>query len=128
MIANVRTGKVDPATAVALGVALVAISSSGALIAYAAAPALAIAFWRNAFAMGVLAPAVAVQPARRAELRRLVGSGRRELVFCVLAGLALAVHFGLWVPSLKMTTVATATALVCIQPVWQGLIAFGQGR
>ena len=34
-----------------------AVSSSAPLIAYAAAPALAIAFWRNALAVGVLAPA-----------------------------------------------------------------------
>jgi drug/metabolite transporter (DMT)-like permease len=42
--------------------------------------------------------------------------------------LALAVHFGTWVPSAKLTTVAAATALGATQPVWQGLIAQAQGR
>jgi drug/metabolite transporter (DMT)-like permease len=49
-------------------------------------------------------------------------------VFCVLAGLALAAHFSTWVPSTKLTSVATATALVATQPVWVGLIAVAQGR
>ncbi len=117
----------DPLTGAALLVAVCAISSSAPLIAFAAAPALAIAFWRNALAVGVLAPVVAVR--RRDELRRLAGpDGRRELSSCALAGLALAVHFGTWVPSAKLTSVAAATALVATQPVWQGLIALGQGR
>ena len=117
----------DPLTAVALVVAVLAVSSSAPLIAYAAAPALAIAFWRNALAVGVLAPVAAVR--RREELRRLAGrGGRRELISCVLPGLALAVHFATWVPSAKLTSVAAATALVATQPVWQGLIALGQGR
>jgi drug/metabolite transporter (DMT)-like permease len=117
----------DPLTGVALAIAVLAVSSSAPLIAFAAAPALAIAFWRNALAVGVLAPLTAVR--RREELRRLAApAGRRELTSCVLAGLALAVHFGTWVPSAKLTTVATATALVATQPVWQGLIVLGQGR
>lgn len=114
----------DPATGLALIVAILAVSSSGPLIVFAAAPALAIAFWRNAMAVAVLAPIAGVR--RRAELRSLVGS--REGLFCVLAGVALAGHFGTWVPSTKLTTIATATALTATQPIWQGLIAVGQGR
>ena len=118
---------VDPLTGIAIGVALFAIASSAPLIAYAAAPALAIAFWRNALAVGVLTPVAGLR--RRAELRRLASrAGRREGLSCVLAGLALAVHFATWVPSAKLTSVAAATALVATQPVWQGLIALAQGR
>jgi len=112
---------------VAVTIAILAISSSAPLIAFAAAPGLAIAFWRNALAVGALAPFALSR--RRAELAALTqGAGRREGVFCVLAGLALAVHFGTWVPSVKLTTVAAAAALSATQPVWQGLIALGQGR
>jgi drug/metabolite transporter (DMT)-like permease len=110
-------------TAAALTVAVLAVSSSAPLIAFAAAPALAVAFWRNGLAAVALTP-VTIGP-RRAELR---GAGRRELTFCVLAGLALAAHFGTWMPSVQLGSVATATALVATQPVWQGLIAAGQGR
>lgn len=108
----------------ALAVAVLGVSSSAPLIAYAAAPALAIAFWRNALATGALAPVAAV--GRRAEVRRLLT--RREGLVSVAAGVALAAHFGTWVPSVKLTSVAAATALVATQPVWQGLIARAQGR
>jgi drug/metabolite transporter (DMT)-like permease len=118
---------VDPLTGTAVVVALVAISSSAPLIAYAAAPALAIAFWRNALAVGVLAPVAVVR--RRTELRSLLTAGGRAAgMSCVLAGVALAAHFATWVPSAKLTSVAAATALVATQPVWQGLIALAQGR
>lgn len=118
---------VDPLTTAAVTVAILAVSSSAPLIAYAAAPALAIAFWRNALAAALLAPITALR--RGAELRSLLGrSGRRPLRYGILAGLALAVHFATWMPSTKLTSVATAAALVATQPVWQGLIALGQGR
>src|SRR2546423_14209410 len=110
-------------TIAALAVAVFAIAPSAPLIAYAAAPALAIACWRNTFAVGVLAP-VAVTVRRR----ELATAGRSALAASLLAGTALAVHFGTWVPSAKLTGVAASTALVATQPVWQGLIALGQGR
>jgi drug/metabolite transporter (DMT)-like permease len=110
----------------ALVVAVCAVSSSGPLIAYADAPALAIAAWRNIMAVAVLIPVALLR--RREELRGLLGETRREGLLCVLAGVFLAVHFSLWVPSIKLTTVAMGTALVATQPVWQGLIAVVQGR
>ncbi|GLH95529.1 hypothetical protein Pa4123_08010 [Phytohabitans aurantiacus] len=117
----------DPLTVTALTIAVVSISASAPMIAYAAAPALALAFWRNLLAAGVLAPAAVAR--RGPELRQLVRGGkRREGGYSLLAGAALAVHFGAWMPSTKLTSVATATALVCTQPVWQGLIASRQGK
>src|SRR3954452_2205414 len=110
-------------TVLALTVAVLAISSSAPLIAFAAAPALAVAFWRNGLATVALTP-ITLGP-RRTELR---AAGRRDLIFCALAGLALAAHFGTWMPSVQLGSVATATALVATQPVWQGLIAARQGR
>jgi drug/metabolite transporter (DMT)-like permease len=116
----------DLASGLALAVGIIAVSTSGPLIAYAAAPALAIAFWRNALALPLLAPAAALR--RRGELRTLFGPARREGLLCVLAGLALAGHFMAWVPSTKMTSIATSIALVATQPVWVGLIAVAMGR
>lgn len=114
-------------TITALTVAVLAISSSAPLIAYAAASGLAIAFWRNAASSVLLAPIAAVR--RRDEIATLRSpAGRGALLGCVLAGVALAVHFGTWIPSAKLTTVADAVALGATQPVWQGLIARRQGR
>src|SRR4051812_37129896 len=110
-------------TGAALTVAVLAVSSSAPLIAFATAPALAVAFWRNGIASILLTP-ITIGPRRR-ELR---SAGRRQITFCVLAGLALAAHFGTWMPSVQLGSVATASALVATQPIWQGLIAAGQGR
>jgi drug/metabolite transporter (DMT)-like permease len=116
-----------PSTIPALAIAVLAISSSAPIIVYAAAPALAIAFWRNAMAVGALTPVAVLR--RRGELAALIfGDRRREGLFCALAGVALAVHFATWVPSARLTSIAASVALVATQPVWQGLIAVAQGR
>ncbi|MFY1634361.1 DMT family transporter [Solwaraspora sp. WMMB335] len=123
-----RAGRAEVLATGAAAVAVLAVSTSAPLIAFAAAPALAVAFWRNLLATGTVVPFVLVR--RRSELRLLSanGAGRRQAGWCVLAGAALAAHFGTWMPSAQLTSVATATALVATQPVWQGLIALGQGR
>jgi drug/metabolite transporter (DMT)-like permease len=123
---NVRSNR-PLLTVAALTTAVLAVSSSAPLIAFAAAPALAIAFWRNALAAVALTP-ITLGP-RRAEFREIrSGRHRRAGLLCLLAGGALAVHFATWMPSVQLGSVATATALVATQPVWQGLIAAGQGR
>ncbi|MEU4481649.1 DMT family transporter [Micromonospora sp. NPDC023966] len=117
----------DALTVGALALAVTAVSSSAPLVAFAAAPALAIAFWRNVLSLAVLGPVSLTR--RRAEFRALtVGAGRREGLYCVLSGVALAAHFATWMPSAQLTSVAAATALGATQPVWQGLIARWQGR
>jgi drug/metabolite transporter (DMT)-like permease len=83
---------------------------------------LAIAMWRNALSLVVLGPATLLR--RRSEIR---GLHVRELRFAGVGGVFLALHFATWVPSLNMTSVASATALVATQPVWQAVIARLQG-
>lgn len=104
-------------------VGLVAVSTSGPLMAAAAAPALAIALWRNVLAVAAIWPVALVT--RRPELARLTARERR---WALLAGLMLAGHFATWVPSLKFTSVASATALVATQPVWVAMIARATGH
>jgi drug/metabolite transporter (DMT)-like permease len=113
-------------TVAALAVAITAVSTSAPLIVYAAAPALAIGFWRTALAAGLLVPTALAR--RHGELRRLARAGHRgDGRYALLAGVALAGHFAAWVPSAKLTSIATATALVASQPIWQGLLAAIQG-
>jgi drug/metabolite transporter (DMT)-like permease len=100
-------------TLLLLAVGVVAVSLSGPLMAAAVVPPLAIAFWRNGFATAALAPAAVTR--RRAELRAL---DRRRLGLVAVSGVALAVHFGTWVTSLTLTSVASATAIVCLQLAW----------
>ncbi|WP_078911194.1 DMT family transporter [Streptomyces sp. NRRL WC-3742] len=100
-----------------LAVSIAGISLSGPLISATAAPALAIALWRNVMSVGVLGPYALLR--HRAELR---GISRRALLLAVAAGALLAVHFALWMPSLRMTSVASATALVTTTPLWTILL------
>ncbi len=119
-------GVVDlpPRTDLALmTVGLVAVSTSGPLMAAIAAPALAVAMWRNVFALAAIAP-VAVAT-RLGELRGLTSRERR---WALGAGVLLAAHFATWVPSLRYTSVASATAIVCTQPVFVALIARATGH
>ncbi|WP_443034498.1 DMT family transporter [Streptomyces sp. BE303] len=100
-----------------LAVSVAGISLSAPLISATAAPALAIAFWRNVMSVGVLGPYALLR--HRAELR---GISRRALLLAAAAGALLAVHFALWMPSLRMTSVASATALVTTTPLWTILL------
>jgi drug/metabolite transporter (DMT)-like permease len=100
-------------TLLLMAVAVVAVSLSGPLMALAVVPPLAIAFWRNAFATVALAPPALT--GRRAELVALRGP---QLRLIMLSGVALALHFATWVTSLTLTSVASATAIVCLQLVW----------
>jgi drug/metabolite transporter (DMT)-like permease len=88
-------------------------STTPPIIAATAAPALAIAFWRTGAAAALLLPIALA----RKELR---GIGSPWLA--LLAGVALALHFGTFIPSLEYTTVASSTALVCTQAVWAGVL------
>ncbi|HEX2904786.1 MAG TPA: DMT family transporter [Jatrophihabitans sp.] len=112
-----------PQDAGLLLIALAGISASGPLMAATAAPALAIAFWRNAFGAGFTAALTVVR-----SRREWAQVGRRGWLLAVLAGIFLALHFGTWVPSVKFTSVASATGLVATQSIFTGLIAAASGR
>jgi drug/metabolite transporter (DMT)-like permease len=105
-----------------LVLAIVAVSTSAPLVREAAAPALVIAFWRNAFAAGALVPISLTR--HRDEITAL---DRRQRRLGVLAGVCLAAHFATWIPSLSFTSVASSVALVATQPIWAALIARGRG-
>ena len=98
-------------------VGVVGVSASGPLMAWIAAPALAIAFWRNALGTAAMLPAALTTG--RHELGRL---DRRALLGTTFAGLMLAGHFATWVSSLKLTSVASATALQALQVAFVVLI------
>lgn len=109
---------------IALGVA--GISFSAPIVVAITVPALAVAFWRNAF--GALASAPYVATRGRAEWVGLLRGDRTRLLTAVGAGVALAVHFSLWIPSLRMTTVTASTALVTTTPIWTVVLDRLRGR
>ncbi|MDP9444286.1 MAG: DMT family transporter [Actinomycetota bacterium] len=106
-----------------MAVGVVGVSMSGPLMAAMAAPALAVAFWRNALGTAAILPVAAL--GHRAAMRRLTFG---ELRLIGVAALALAVHFATWVSSLRLTSVAAATALVSLQAGWVVLLAWARGE
>jgi drug/metabolite transporter (DMT)-like permease len=110
---------------VLLGVAVAAVSTSAPLIRGAAAPTLAIAFWRNALALPVVGGWVLMRSDERTGWRARTPDERR---LSRRSGLLLAAHFATWVPSLSYTSVASSVALVATQPVWAALIARRRGE
>ncbi|MFJ4836015.1 DMT family transporter [Streptomyces sp. NPDC088747] len=125
--------KFDPLSVTAMTITVVAISATAPLTAAATASPLAMAFWRNALGFAVLGPLLLLL--RRREVVRVVRGERRllrreqwrPLIFGFLAATALALHFAAFMTSTRLTSVAMSTALVATQPVWQALIAAGQG-
>ena len=100
---------------VILAIAILAISTSGPLITITSAPALAIAFWR------CLLGAIATAPfALKNGLKRI---NKKSFQTSLIAGLLLGIHFAVWIPSLRFTTVAASTAMVATQPAWAALFA-----
>jgi len=81
------------------------------------APPLGIAAGRLVLASAILTPVALARGAPR-ELRAL---GRRDLLFALLAGVALAVHFATWISSLSLTTVASSVVLVETNPLFVAL-------
>lgn len=53
---------------------------------------------------------------------------RSEVKFSLIAALALAMHFACFVTSVKLTSVAVATALVCLQSAWIALFQWTRGQ
>ncbi len=116
-------GVVTPLDWGLLAVGVLAVGASAPLITATAAPALAIAFWRNALGSAAILPVVLAR--RLPEVRRL---GRREWLLLMAAGAFLAGHFGTWIPSLGYTSVASSVALAATQPVWAALIGRARGE
>src|SRR5213079_3177425 len=97
-------------------VAVLATTYAGPIVRFAAAPALAIAFWRLALVLPVTG-VLAAQEGTAAPLRR----GTPLLM--TLAGLLLALHFWSWIASLRYTAVASSVVLVSLKSVFAWAIA-----
>ena len=95
---------------------VLAVSAAAIFIRLADAPALAVAFWRNALGVTMLLP-IALYRRDAFPRGRILWAGRAS-------GTALGAHFGFWISSLDYTSVAASVVLVCTQPVFVAILAF----
>lgn len=98
-----------------LSIGVGAASISAILIRYAdGADPLALSFWRCVAGAAALLPFA---------LRRIRSGGREQLAAPVVAGVFLALHFGTWMSSVNLTTIAASVLLVSTTPVFVALAA-----
>jgi len=96
--------------------AVLATTYAGPIVRLAAAPALAIAFWRLTLVLPVTG-GLSVRERAAWDVRRT------EVGLMVLSGLLLAAHFWTWIASLRFTTVASSVVLVSLKPVFVWALA-----
>ena len=94
------------------------ISLSSIFVKYSPAPSAVTAAWRLLWTVILMSPVVIGKPEVRKEL---LTAGRRNLLLSSLSGLFLAIHFALWFESLRHTSVASSTTIVCTEVIWVSL-------
>jgi drug/metabolite transporter (DMT)-like permease len=99
--------------ALALAVAVGAVSTSAVLVRWSSASAAVTAFYRVLFTTLLLAPLARTRYG--AAFRRLT---RRDGAVAAVTGVALALHFAAWFESLRWTSVAASVTLVQAQPAF----------
>ena len=96
-------------------IGVIGISLSSIFVKYSTAPSAVTAAFRLLWTVLFLTPVVIGKTDVRKELAALP----RKLVFLsCLSGLFLAIHFVLWFESLRHTSVASSTTIVCTEVIW----------
>ena len=108
----------DPGGRLAVAVAILAVGTSAIMIRLAQSGPLTIAFYRLLFTTLMLVPWVALR--ERSAVR---GLGRAQVRRLAAVGLVLALHFSLWVTSVRLTTVANSVVLVTTHPLMVAAIS-----
>jgi drug/metabolite transporter (DMT)-like permease len=93
-----------------LALAVLAISWGAPLARMTEAAPLAVAMWRMVLAAALLLPFAALSTGLVPPRPQRPAAG--------LAGLLLGLHFGLWIPSLWLTSVSASVVLVTTAPLW----------
>ena len=108
-------------------VGVMGISLSSIFVKYSAAPSAVTAAYRLLWTVLLMSPAALGRREIRGEL---IGMGRRNMLMSALSGLFLALHFWTWFESLRHTSVASSTTIVCTEVVWVslGYCLFMNGR
>jgi drug/metabolite transporter (DMT)-like permease len=98
-----------------LSLVVIGIGTSGPVIALSSMPIVALIFWRNLGGFLLVAP--------WADWKQLFGKPNmwRSVLIASAAGLALALHFFGFFLAMRLTSVATGTALAALQPIFAAL-------
>ncbi len=114
-----------PMIMIVLGV--LGISLSSIFVKYSSAPSAVTAAYRLLWTVLFMLPMVFC---KRTVRRELFTTSPKMALLSALSGLFLAIHFVLWFESLKHTSVASSTAIVCTEVIWVclGFCLFLKGK
>ena len=120
-----KTLEKHPGIGVIIGI--LGISLSSIFVRYSTAPSAVTAFWRLFLTVLIMTPITFLPSKVRHGFHNCT---RKDIVFSALSGVFLAVHFVLWFESLKLTSVASSTTIVCTEVIWValGFCIFLKGR
>lgn len=95
-------------------IGVIGISFSSIFVKFSDAPSSVIAALRLIWTVFLMTPAAFSRSSRK-EFSEL---SKRNLILSIVSGLFLAAHFVLWFESLKHTSVASSTTIVCTEVIW----------
>ena len=96
-------------------VGVLGISLSAIFVKYSTAPSAVTAAFRLLWTVILMTPVVL---GKREVRKELMAVDKRTVLLSVLSGVFLAMHFVLWFESLKHTSVASSTTIVCTEVIW----------
>ncbi|MDQ0273663.1 DMT family transporter [Cytobacillus purgationiresistens] len=92
-------------------ISVIAISFAAIFVKWSDAPSTILSMYRMYLACVLLLPMVYIN---RNQFLKL---SKKDWLLLFIAGVFLALHFALWFGSLKLTTVASSTIILCLQPI-----------
>lgn len=108
---EMKTNAPKKSIAVPLVISIIAISFSAIIVKWSSAPAAILSMYRMIFAAVLMLPFILPRQ------KEFVSLKRRDWFFLCMSGFFLGLHFVLWFGSLKLTTVASSTIIIALQPM-----------
>lgn len=99
-------------------IGIIGISLSSILVKFSQAPSAVTAAWRLVWTVILMTPMVL---GKRDVRKELLSVDRKTVLLSCTSGLFLAIHFVVWFESLKHTSVASSTTIVCTEVIWVAL-------
>jgi drug/metabolite transporter (DMT)-like permease len=103
-----------------LFISVISVSFAAIFIVSTDAPPLTIAFYRMLFTTLIILPILLSSKISKNELKNLP---KKNIVIMIIIGIILALHFSLWITSLKLTSIASSVILVASHPIIVGPIS-----
>lgn len=99
-------------------IGIIGISLSAIFVKFSQAPSAVTAAYRLLWTVFLMSPVVWLKRETRKEL---LTTDKKTVALCVVSGVFLALHFVFWFESLKHTSVASSTTIVCTEVIWVAL-------